>query len=692
MGTFAIGFLGLMALVSECAVSQTAQPTTTGRAESELVSFVRTYCLDCHQEDEQQVKLPLDEMLDASVVDHANHWESVVKKLQSRQMPPVDSPRPSDAEYRSVLSQLTSQLDAWAHEHPKPGFVDTFRRLTRTEYRNAIRDLLALEIDVTDLLPADESSHGFDNVTVTNLSPVLLDRYVTAARRISRLAIGVHADAGAEEVYRIRPDVTQDVHIPGAPIGTRGGAVVRHHFPQEGEYEIQVRLMRDRNDEIESLRGKHEIEVLIDRELRGTFKIERPRDGSSDKLVDANLTVKVRQTAGLHDVAVVFPEQSSALLESVRQPLNVHFNFYRHPRLGPAIYEISIRGPFEGVAPTETASRQRVFNVYPNEESEREACAEQIVRTLARRAYRRELNRADIESLMRFYHQAAKEAGFEAGVESALSAMLVSPHFLFRIERDSAESTSNSPRMLSDTELASRLAFFLWSSLPDDALLDLAKEGRLHEPATLDSQVKRMLADERSASLTNNFADQWLYLRNLDSFIPDMRLYPDFDDNLRTAMRSETELFFRSIIRENRSVLDLIRSDYTFLNERLAKHYEIPHVQGTHFRRVSLDKSSLRGGLLRHGSVLAVTSYATRTSPVLRGHWVLKNILAIRLRHLHLMCQRSQITLSMSRCRCESDLNSTAQMRHVQVVITCSTQSVLHWRTLMRWGDGAIKI
>ncbi len=501
-----------------------------------------------------------------------------------------------------------------------------FRRLTRTEYRHAISDLLDLDVDVSNMLPADESSHGFDNVTVTNLSPVLLDRYVSAARKISRLAVGVRAEAGAEDVYRIAPDVTQDVHIPGAPIGTRGGAVIEHNFPQSGQYEIQLRLMRDRNDEIESLRGKHQIEVLIDRELKGTLEVERPR-GGSDKLVDANLTIKTRVDAGPHQVAVVFPERSSALLESVRQPLNVHFNFYRHPRIGPAIYQISVRGPYEGVPPVDSPSRRRIFSVYPDSQADQLRCAQKIIGTLARRAYRRELTQADSESLMKFYQQAAQENGFDAGIESALSAILVSPHFLFRIEREPSGLKPQTAYPISDAELATRLSFFLWSSLPDDELLDLAKEGRLREPAILESQVRRMLADKRSASLATNFADQWLYLRNLDSFIPDMRLYPDFDDNLRQAMRQETELFFQSIVDENRRVIDLVQADYTFLNERLARHYEVPHVYGTHFRRVSLDKSTHRGGLLRHGSILSVTSYATRTSPVLRGHWVLKNLL-----------------------------------------------------------------
>lgn len=596
-------------------------------AQTELAPFVQKYCLDCHQQSSKDSPLALDSLLQSAIVDKSEAWESVVRKLRSRQMPPPGSAKPSEAEYQSVVTKLSAKLDTYAQQNPQPGHVESFRRLTRTEYQNSIRDLLDLNVDVVTLLPGDESSHGFDNVTVSNLSPLLLERYVSAARKISRLAVGVHAEAGAEEVIRVAPDVTQDVHIPGAPLGTRGGIVIEHTFPQSGDYEFQVRLMRDRNDEIESLKGKHRIDVLIDRELKGTLEFQRPRGGESDKLVDANLTIKVKVTAGPHKVAVVFPELSSSLLESARQPLNVHYNFYRHPRLGPAVYQLSIRGPYEGIPPTDSPSRRRIFVVTPESEADQTRCAETILSALARRAYRRELTSSDLSGLMKFYHQGAQAGAFEAGIEHALAAMLVSPHFLFRLEREPADASPHKVYPITDVELATRLSFFLWSSLPDDELLDIAKSGHLREPARLESQVRRMLADPKSSALTSNFADQWLYLRNLDSFIPDMRLYPDFDDNLRQAMKRETELFFASIVDENRSILDLIRADYTYLNERLAKHYEIPHVYGSHFRRVVLDKANHRGGLLRHGSILTVTSYATRTSPVVRGHWVLKNLL-----------------------------------------------------------------
>ncbi len=593
---------------------------------SRISGFVSKYCMDCHSHSDAQAGLAIDNLLKQDFPEASAKWESVVRRLASRQMPPADASRPSEEEYSAAVGQLVDVLDRHAVDHPSPGKIETFRRLTQTEYRNAVRDLLDLHVDVSELLPADESSHGFDNVTVTGLSPVLLDRYVSAAQKISRLAIGARAESGAESTYRVRPDVTQDTHIAGAPIGTRGGIVLNHHFPQDGEYEIQTWLMRDRNEELEGLRGKCQLEVLLDRNLMTAFTIEPPPRGQSDATVDANLTIKVHATAGPHEVAVVFPKNPSSVLETVRQPYNVHFNYYRHPRLGPAVYQVTVRGPFDGSVATDTPSRRRIFTSYPRDRDDEDACAKELLSNLLRRAYRREVTEADLEVPFKFFKQ-AQQNGFEAGIESALASILVNPNFLFRIERENAGLVSGSVYSISSAELASRLSFFLWSSIPDDELLELAISNKLQDPTVFEEQVRRMLADDRSKALTENFADQWLYLRNLESVIPDMRLFPDFDDNLRQAMRKETELFFDSVVREDRSVLELIQSDHTYLNERLAKHYKIDHVYGSHFRRVKVEDASHRGGLLRHGSILAVTSYATRTSPVLRGHWVLKNLL-----------------------------------------------------------------
>jgi hypothetical protein len=541
-------------------------------------------------------------------------------------MPPKEMPRPEETDFDAIVARLGSALDEAAAKRPEPGRTETFRRLNRTEYQNAIRDLLALDVDVPALLPADESSHGFDNVTVADLSPVLLNRYISAAQKISRLAVGRGERGAVAETIRIRPDITQDSHVEGLPLGTRGGALISHHFPQEGEYEIHIRLMRDRNDNIESLTEPHELEVLLDRAPVERFTVKPPPPGQGDESLDANLKTRFRTAAGPHELGVTFLKKSSSLLETRRQPLNVHFNFYRHPRLGPAIYEVSILGPFDATGLGDTPSRRRIFVCRPSNPDDEEECARRIIANLARRAFRRPVGDEDLKTPLEFFRQGRADGDFDAGIEAALSSLLVNPQFLFRIEHDPPGAPPATAYRISDLELASRLSFFLWSSIPDDELLDLAASGALSRPDVLEAQVQRMLADERSRSLVSNFAGQWLYLRNLDSITPDGRLYPDFDDNLRQALRRETELFFESIVREDRSVLELLKADYTFLNERLARHYGIPHVYGSRFRRVSLDEESRRGGLLRQGSILTVTSYATRTSPVIRGAWVLKNL------------------------------------------------------------------
>jgi hypothetical protein len=611
-----------------------------------LTQFIETHCLDCHDGGTKEGGLALDRFDAAPVGQNSEVWEKVVRKLTARHMPPKDAPRPDEESYRAAIAWLEESLDRAAAEHPRPGRTETFRRLNRTEYQNAIRDLLALEVDGAALLPPDESSHGFDNVTVADLSPTLLNRYVSAAQKISWLAVGRSGRTPEGDTFRIRPDITQDAHVAGLPLGTRGGALFPYYFPQSGEYEIQIRLMRDRNEEIEGLTESHELEVLLDRERVAHFTIKPPPKGQSDAVVDANLTARIQATAGPHDLGVTFVKMPSSLLEIRRQPLNVHFNYHRHPRLGPAVYQMSITGPFQNGVQSEssaaatspdTPSRRRIFNCTPNGSAEEEDCARRILAQLMRRAYRRPVDAEDLDLPMEFFHQGRAEGGFEAGVEHALSSVLVSPHFLFRIERDPAQGDVADPEVaaeeaaapyrIRDVELASRLSFFLWSSIPDDELLDLAIRDELSRPEVLEQQTRRLLADPRSRSLVTNFADQWLYLRNLESITPDARLFPDFDDNLRQAFRQETELFFESILREDRSVLDLLQADYTFLNERLAKHYGIPHVYGSRFRRVAVDEPSRRGGLLRHGSILTVTSYATRTSPVIRGHWVLKNLL-----------------------------------------------------------------
>lgn len=605
-----------------------AAPVEVAAELPEVGEFVEQHCLDCHDASSRTAGFALDELLETDLRETASDWEAVVTKLATRQMPPADASRPNEQEFAVALSALTRKLDAHAQQNPHPGRTETLRRLTRTEYGNAIRDLLELEIDVDALLPADESSGGFDNITVSDLSPTLLNRYVSAAQKISQLAVGNLGGGVASEIFRVRPDLTQDHHrVEGLPLGTRGGALLPHYFPQDGEYEIQVWLMRDRNDEIEGLRGKHKLEVLLDRELVAGFTIQRPPRGESDKRVDASLKTRLTVPAGQHDVGVTFVKQPSSLLETNRQPLNVHYNFYRHPRLGPAVYQVSITGPYQATGPGDTPSRRRIFTSQPEGPADEEACARRLLSQLMRRAYRRPISEADLTTPMKFFAAGKQAGGFETGIERALSHILVNPNFLFRIERQPANAAANNPYAVSDITLASRLSFFLWSSIPDDELLDLAERGNLSRPEVLEQQVRRMLADERSDSLVSNFANQWLYLRNLDSLTPDARLFPDFDHNLREAFVRETELLLEQMLREDRSVLVLLQSPATYMNERLARHYGVPHLQGSHFRQVMLDQGSQRGGILRHASILSVTSLPTRTSPVLRGTWILENVL-----------------------------------------------------------------
>ncbi len=617
-------------------IAAAQSPPAASRIAADVETFVGTFCLDCHNSNDVTAGIDLEAIDALSAAKHLEVWEKVVKKLRARQMPPSEAERPDEETLVRALHSLEQTLDQFAADHPKPGRTETLRRLTRTEYRNAIADLLALDVDVSELLPADEASHGFDNITVGELSPTLISRYVSAAQKISRLAIGRSTKSPGGKTIRIPPDVTQEEHVEGLPLGTRGGALIEHTFPEDGEYEIRVRLARDRNEHVEGLSEPHELELLLDRQRVKLFQVNPPRGKAkpageygkpSHENVDRHLHAKVSASAGPHKIGVTFLKNPSSLLETKRQPLNVHFNMYRHPRIGPAVYQVSIAGPFDGSGAGDTPSRRRVFVCQPAGPAEEQDCAERIIGTLARRAYRQPILEADLVQPMAFYNDAREQGDFEDGIEAALSCVLINPKFLFRVERDPPGVAPGTVYRISDVELASRLSFFLWSSIPDDELLDLAEQGKLSDPEVLQQQTRRMLADARSRSLVSNFAGQWLYLRNLDSVTPDGRLYPDFDDNLRQAFRRETELLFESIIREDRSVMDLLKSDYTYLNERLARHYGIPHVYGSRFRRVSLDDDSERGGLLRHGSILTVTSYATRTSPVIRGKWILENIL-----------------------------------------------------------------
>jgi mono/diheme cytochrome c family protein len=614
----------LMPLVFLASAIVSAGPSTGNAVPDRAV--LTKYCSGCHNSKLKTAGVALDAA--ARVDEHPELWEKVVRKLLTRSMPPAGLPRPSETAYNSLLSSIETTLDSASAAQPDPGRTDTFRRLNRTEYQNAIRDLLALDVDVSSMLPGDEASHGFDTVTVGNLSPTLLERYVSAARNISRLALGRPLPPGGETVTT-PPDLTQERHFEGLPIGTRGGMLLHYTFPLDATYEINVRLTRDRNEHVEGLTGVHEVEIMLDGVRAGLFTVKPPPPGQDHHLVDNGLNVRIPVTAGPHGIAATFPKKRATLLETERQPYQAHFNMDRHPRIQPAVYSISVNGPFDAKGPGDTPSRKRILVCTPATAGQEEGCAKRILSTLMRRAYRRPVTGADLQPIMKFYREGRTDGGFEAGVEMALRAVLVSPEFLFRVEQDPANIAPKTAYRISELELASRLSFFIWSSIPDDELLDQAIRGKLRTPAVLEQQVRRMLADPRSRALVDNFAGQWLFLRNLAGVKPDMRLFPDFDDNLRQALREETELFFDSIMREDRSVLDLLRAKYTFVNERLAKHYGIPNVYGSRFRRVELGDDSVRGGLLGQGSILTLTSYATRTAPVIRGKWILSNILGI---------------------------------------------------------------
>jgi len=625
-GVMAAASAGLVAMGGALYSLQAQQAPAPAPISPSHLTLVEDYCVSCHDDEEKKGGLSL-ALVSPDVARDPEVWEKIVRKLRARQMPPVGrKERPDEATYDATIRSLETLLDRAAAAHPNPGRTATIRRLTRTEYRNAVRDLLALDVDVDALLPADESSYGFDNVTVGDLSPTLLDRYLSAAEKISRLAVGRPSLSPGGDTIRLPPDLTQEDHLPGLPIGTRGGAVIDYTFPMNGEYEIQVRLMRDRDEHVEGLTEPHDLELLLDKARVQVFTVKPPQREPEHATVDAHLKVRVPVQAGPHALGVAFVKKPSLLIETARQPYQAHFNFYRHPRVQPAVYSISIVGPYAATGPGDTPSRRRIFGAGTEED---DRAARMIVTALMTRAYRRPATAADLRGPLALYQKGRAAGGFDAGIEMALAGVLVSPNFLFRVEPDPAGVAPKTPYRVSDLELASRLSFFLWSSIPDEALLKVAIAGRLREPLELERQVRRMLADPRSQALVDNFAAQWLHLRNLASMTPDMRLFPAFDDNLRQAFRQETELFFASVLSEDRSVLDLLRADYTFVNERLAKHYGIPHVYGSHFRRLALDENSERGGLLRQGSILTVTSYATRTSPVVRGKWILDNLLGV---------------------------------------------------------------
>ena len=632
-GALKFGLAGLAAaLLLWMPVEMSAQQSNAAPAGSSAASsqrqFLDRYCASCHNDRLKTAGLSLAQADLSKLTAQPELWEKVARKLHTGVMPPPGVPQPPAADRLAMLTWLETSLDAASAAKLNPGRTETLRRLNRTEYQNAIRDLLALDVDAASLLPADESGHGFDNVIVGDLSATLLNRYISAAQKISRLAVGSKQSSLLSDTISLPADLTQEDQLPGLPLGTRGGMSTPYTFAQDGEYEIQILLARNLEGVVTGLREArpHELLVLLDREPVKTFTIQKP---AGDDTFDKDLRVRVTVKAGPHNLAVTFVKEGSSLIDTPRQPTESRFNDRRHPRTAPAINQVSVTGPYEAKGAGDTPSRRRLFVCRPTgtDKVQEEKCAVTILSTLMRRAYRRPVTKVEVDEPMAFYRKGRAAADFDSGITMAVSAVLTNPEFLFRVESDPKKVAAGGVYRISDLELASRLSFFLWSSIPDDELLDVAVRGKLSQPMEFEKQARRMLADHRSFNLATNFAGQWLRLRNVDAVSPSANLFRDFDDNLRQAFREETELFFDSILREDRSVTTFIKADYTFLNERLAKHYGIPDVYGSRFRRVTLTPESKRGGLLRQGSVLSVTSYATRTSPILRGVLVLKNII-----------------------------------------------------------------
>jgi mono/diheme cytochrome c family protein len=616
-------------------------------------ALLNQYCVTCHNEKLKTADLMLDKLDLEHVERDAEAWEKVVRKLRAGLMPPAGVRRPERAALDAFAAALETAIDRAAAANPNPGRTP-LHRMNRTEYANAIRDLLAIEVDPVTLLPADDSSNGFDNIAdVLGVSPALLERYVTAAAKISRVAVGNPEISPLATTYTVKGDLSQTSTIDGLPLGTRGGTVVHHNFPLDGEYLIKVSLAKLSFGQVFGSSAEGEkLEVTVNGERVKVYHLEdvpyffmrdvpgavTPQPPLTDPLAERvrmspNIKMEFRLPvkAGPQTIAVTFLRDGySAVEDLVHRPMastkdsnvGMQYGYYTVPHVA----RIDITGPYNATGSGDTPSRRRIFVCRPSSETEEIPCAKQILSSLARRAFRRPAVDADIESLLSFYQQGRTKAGFEAGIEMALRRILADPEFVFRFEPPPPSGPAGGAYRISGLELASRLSFFLWSSIPDDRLLDLAIQGKLHEPAVLEQETRRMLADERSRALVSNFAGQWLYLRDLKNMNPDLREFPDFDDNLRQALVRETELLFESVVREDRSVLDLLDADYTFVNERLAKHYGIPNVYGPDFRRVPVP-SDARRGLLGQGSMLLVTSNANRTSPVQRGKWILENIL-----------------------------------------------------------------
>ena len=628
----------------------TAGSAATGRA------LLDRYCVACHNERLRTADLTLDTLSLADVGDAPAVWEHVVRRLRAGAMPPAGRPRPTAAASHAFVSWLETELDNAALADPDPG-RPTIHRLNRAEYANVIRDLFGLEIDVNGLLPADDEQHGFDNIAeVLSVSPTLIERYLAAGRRISQLAVGDLGLRPAGAVYPVHGALDQDGTVSDdLPFGSRGGVAVHHNFPVDGEYIIRIGLRKQEYGYVRGLGQAHRMDVRVDGALVGTFTVGRewepeqlPPMGYAGKFdqvygthsfpeweayaltADKGLEVRTTVKGGRRLVGISFDRQSALPEGILPLPLDRSTYSYAQDELqdgNPAVSGVQVIGPYNPSGAADLPSRAKLLGCQPaGDAAAEEACVRTALTELARRAYRRPATDADVDTLLAFYRDGRAEGSVDAGLRAALERLLVDPEFLFRIETDPPDARAGTAYRISDLELASRLSFFLWSSIPDDELLDAAARGELGDPAVLDRQIRRMLADDRSRALVENFAGQWLQLRKLRNAVPDTATYTAFDENLREAMWQETQLFLEHELRLDRPVVDALRADYTFINERLARHYGIPNVHGVHFRRVDYPDDT-RGGLLGHASLLTITSYANRTSPVVRGVWLLENFL-----------------------------------------------------------------
>jgi hypothetical protein len=610
-------FLFLIVFVFSSSVSAQGVLSDANPRASKLV---QTYCVTCHNENLKTANLLLDAAVDDPIDQLPATWEKVARRLKARSMPPQGMPRPNEDDYMFLIGYLESELDRTAAANPNPG-RPVPHRLNRAEYANAVRDILALDIEVDKLLPSDAASgHGFDNIAdVLTLSPVLMERYLTAARTISRLAVGDPKYPSVIETYLIPNNFQQQARVSDElPFATRGGTAISHHFPVDGEYGLRIHL---KSIPVGIYAGKivgftkpKQLEIRVDGEKVGHFSIGG-ENSSEDTL---ELTVPIK--AGRHTVGITYVRDRAKdeLISRDRKDGSVGDG---------GISLVEVEGPIKLTGVGDTPSRRKIFTCHPENTRDEITCAKEIISNLVYLAYRRPVVDDDVDSLMTLYQSGRKQGDFNAAIGTAIQGIFISPEFLFRVEREPGNVKPCSAYAVNDLDLASRLSFFIWSSVPDETLLDLATKGKLSESRVLEQQVQRMIKDPRSHAMVENFASQWLHVRNLDLLSPpDPAVFPKYTANLKTAFKKEIELLFDNVIREDHSILDFLSSDYSFLNEQLANHYGIKGVHGSHFRRVSLTDES-RWGLLGKGSILTVTSYATRTSPTLRGKWVLENIL-----------------------------------------------------------------